>query len=69
MDKIVADRQAGKVRGRDRASVRSLKLGHVISEVKKADKAAEYSVGRPDAKVAKDRQARQTGQAREDRQA
>jgi hypothetical protein len=52
VDKIVADRQAGKGWGVI-AHRYDLKLGHVISEVKKADKAAAQISGKPDAKVAK----------------
>jgi hypothetical protein len=52
VDKIVADRQAGKGWGVI-AHQYGLKLGHVISEVKKADKAAEHIASKPDTKVVK----------------
>jgi hypothetical protein len=48
LDKIVADRQAGKGWG-EIAHGLDLKLGHVISDVKKADKAADHVArGKPD---------------------
>lgn len=52
LDKILADRQAGKGWGVI-AHQYDLKLSQVISEVKKADKAAEHIAGKPDATVAK----------------
>jgi hypothetical protein len=48
LDKIVADRQAGQGWG-EIAHGLGLKLGHVISDVKKADKAADnVARGKPD---------------------
>src|SRR5262249_10325187 len=47
LDKIVADRQAGKGWGEIAHSL-DLKLGHVINDVKKADKAADHIAGKPD---------------------
>ena len=48
LDRIVADRQAGKGWGEIAHSL-DLKLGHVISDVKKADKAADHVArGKPD---------------------
>jgi len=48
LDKIVADRQAGQGWG-EIAHGLGLKLGHVISDVKKADKAADHVArGKPD---------------------
>jgi hypothetical protein len=48
LDKIVADRQAGKGWG-EIAHGLDLKLGHVMSDVKKADKAADHVArGKPD---------------------
>jgi hypothetical protein len=48
LDRIVADRQAGKGWG-EIAHGLDLKLGHVISDVKKADKAADHVArGKPD---------------------
>ena len=44
---IVADRDAGKGWGEIAHSL-DLKLGHVVSEVKKADKAADNIAGKPD---------------------
>ena len=51
LDRIVADRQAGKGWGVI-AHELGLKLGDVVSEVKKAEKATEQIAGKPD-KVAK----------------
>ena len=48
LDKILADRQAHKGWGVI-AHQYGLKLGPVISDVKKADKAAEHIAGKPDA--------------------
>jgi hypothetical protein len=47
LDKIIAERQAGKGWGVI-AHALNLKLGHVVSEVKKADKAADHVAGKPD---------------------
>ena len=48
LDKIVADRQAGQGWG-EIAHGLGLKLGRVVSEVKKADKAADHVArGKPD---------------------
>ncbi len=48
LDRIVADRQSGKGWG-EIAHGLDLKLGHVISDVKKADKAADHVArGKPD---------------------
>jgi hypothetical protein len=47
LDKIVAERQAGKGWGVIAHDLH-LKLGHVVSEVKKADKAADHIAGKPD---------------------
>jgi hypothetical protein len=51
LDRIVAQRQAGKGWGVIAHDL-GLKLGHVVSEVKKADKAAEHIAGKPE-KLAK----------------
>jgi hypothetical protein len=51
LDRIVAERQAGKGWGVIAHDL-GLKLGHVVSEVKKAGKATEQIAGKPD-KVAK----------------
>ena len=51
LDKILAERQAGKGWGVIAHDL-SLKLGQVVSEVKKAEKATEQIAGKPD-KVAK----------------
>jgi hypothetical protein len=51
LDKIVALRQAGKGWGVI-AHEQGVKLGHVVSEVKRAEKATEHVAGKPD-KVAK----------------
>ena len=47
LDKILAERQAGKGWGVIAHDLH-LKLGHVVSEVKKADKAADHIAGKPD---------------------
>jgi hypothetical protein len=47
LNTILAERQAGKGWGVIAHDL-GLKLGHVISEVKKADKAAEHVAGKPD---------------------
>jgi len=47
LDKIVAERQAGKGWGLIAHDLH-LKLGHVVSEVKKADKTADHIAGKPD---------------------
>ena len=47
LDKIVAERQAGKGWGVIAHSL-NLKLGDVVSAVKKADKAADHVAGKPD---------------------
>ena len=47
LDKIMTERQAGKGWGVI-AHELGLKLGHVVSEVKKADKAADHIAGKPD---------------------
>lgn len=51
LDTVLAQRQAGKGWGVIAHDL-GLKLGHVVSEVKKADKATEHIAGKPD-KVAK----------------
>src|SRR5262244_2135588 len=47
LDQILKERQAGKGWGVI-AHEFQLKLGHVVSEVKKADKAADHIAGKPD---------------------
>jgi hypothetical protein len=47
LDRIVAERQAGKGWGVIAHNL-DLKLGHVISDVKKADTAAAHMAGKPD---------------------
>lgn len=47
LDHVLAQRQAGKGWGVI-AREQGLKLGHIVSEVKKADKAAEHIAGKPE---------------------